>query len=329
MGIGRGSRVGAFVLALVVGIAANPAVGAVVPAQASSTGIVSEALVVPAANAPACTTGDTLTRYRKTGDWYRTLLDRRYRLKRTYAPHDLVRVSAAGVSGVGRIRRIALADFRAMYRAARRAGARFAVHSAYRSYATQVSTFWSWVRRSSYQAALLTSARGGHSEHQLGTVVDLKTPGGPAPWYAGDWGRTRAGAWLARNSWKYGWVVSYPKARSPRRTCYKYEPWHFRYFGRLIAGRIHRSRLSPREWLWRKGAMGTWTGGPPKATPKPTASPTATPTGSPTPPPTASPTAEPTPDPTPSPTPDPTPSPTPDPTPSPTPSPTPDPTPAP
>ena len=36
--------------------------------------------------APTCAVGDTLTRYRATSDWYRSLLDTRFRLPRAYAP---------------------------------------------------------------------------------------------------------------------------------------------------------------------------------------------------------------------------------------------------
>ena len=201
--------------------------------SASETPRPTQALV-----APTCTVGDTLTRYRTTSDWYRTILDTRFRLSGAYVPRDLVRVSRAGVSGPGQIRRIALGDFAAMARAARTARAPFAVQSAYRSYGTQISTFRRWVRITGYRRALLASARPGHSEHQLGTAVDLKTPGGAAPWAYADWGRSRAGAWLARNSWRYGWVLSYPKGRSPGMTCYKYEPWHFRYVGRVLAARF-------------------------------------------------------------------------------------------
>ena len=132
-----------------------------------------------------------------------------------------------------------------------------------------------------YRRALLASARPGHSEHQLGTAVDLKTPGGAAPWAYADWGSTRPGAWLARNSWRYGWVLSYPRGKSPGLTCYKYEPWHFRYVGRPLAARIHASGLTPREWLWREGATGTWTGGGPVPTPTPSPTPSVEPTPTP------------------------------------------------
>src|SRR3954452_3135490 len=232
--------------------------------------------------APKCSYADTLSRYRRTGDWYRSLLDTRYRLGRTYAPSELVPVTRSGESGSGRVRRIALDRLTAMFRAARGAGAPFAVQSAYRSYSTQVATFRRWVALDGYAAALLGSARPGHSAHQLGTALDLKTPGGPNPWDVADWAQSRAGSWLARNSWRYGWILSYPKYRVAA-TCYQYEPWHFRYFGRTIAAKIHRSEVVARQWLYLHGAPSTWTGGSPSATPKPTPGPTATPTPVPSP----------------------------------------------
>jgi D-alanyl-D-alanine carboxypeptidase len=247
---------------------------------------------VLADTSPACSIGDTQTTYGATSDWYRSVLDTQLRVSGSYVPPDLVSTSRSGASGGGSIRRIALADFTGMYRAARAAGAPFAVQSAYRSYRTQISTFRGWVRSTGMRRALLASARPGHSEHQLGTAVDLRTPGRGAPWLYPDWGKSKAGAWLARNAWRYGWVMSYPKGRSPSRSCYRYEPWHFRYVGRTFAALVHASGLAPREWLWNNGGTGSWTGGDPNPTPQPTATPT----------PTDSPTAEPTDAATPAPT---------------------------
>ncbi len=233
----------------------------------------SEVRPAAAGVAPGCTYADVLSRYRSQADWYRSLLDTRYRLSSKSAPSDLVSASRSGASGYGYIRKLALADLTAMYRAARAYGAPFAIQSAYRSYSSQVATFNMWVRKVGYAKAKLASARPGHSEHQLGTALDLKTPGGSAPWYYADWGQTKAGAWLRRNSWRYGWVLSYPKGKSPSATCYKYEPWHFRYVGRTIAARIKSSTLAPREWLYLKGATTTWTGGLPYPPPSPSPSP--------------------------------------------------------
>ena len=44
--------------------------------------------VAQASVAPTCTIADTLTRYRGLGDWYRSMLDTRYRLSAGYAPSE-------------------------------------------------------------------------------------------------------------------------------------------------------------------------------------------------------------------------------------------------
>ena len=99
-------------------------------------------------------------------------------------------------------------------------------------------------RVSGYAAALKSSARAGHSEHQLGTTVDFRSYGGSAPWYYADWGRSKAGAWLKSNAWKYGFVMSYPKGKTTL-TCYAYEPWHYRYVGRADGRQGARQRPDP------------------------------------------------------------------------------------
>jgi D-alanyl-D-alanine carboxypeptidase len=152
-------------------------------------------------------------------------------------------------------RRAAIPDLTAMAKAARAAGARLAVQSAYRSYSTQVGVFNSWVRHLGYAQAITGSARPGHSEHQLGTVIDFRSYGGGAPWSFGsyDWATSKAGRWMTSNAWKYGFVLSYPKNMASQ-VCYGYEPWHFRYVGRTIAAAIHTSGLTPRYWLWKHGS---------------------------------------------------------------------------
>ena len=234
---------------------------------------VSPAPVSADGGAQACVMDDVLTRYRAPGDWYRTVLDTQLTLSKAYVPDSLVPTSWAGVSGGGYVRHLAIADLRAMYRASRVAGVPFAIESAYRSYTTQIYVFRSWVRKVGWDRAILASARGGHSEHQLGTTIDIKTPGGEKPWYVRGWGYTPLATWVAANSWKYGWIVSFPAERSPRWSCYQREPWHLRYVGRTIAEQVHRSGVTLREWLWSKGGTTTWTGGVPFPTPAPAPSP--------------------------------------------------------
>jgi D-alanyl-D-alanine carboxypeptidase len=223
------------------------------------------ATVVSASSLPSCRVADTLTAQRKYTDWNRTVLDLTYRLSSSYAPGDLRSTANAGLNSGHQVRSLVIADLRAMASAARNAGARLAVQSAYRSYSNQRSTFAYWVRVSGYAAALKSSARAGHSEHQLGTTLDFRSYGGSAPWYYADWGRSKAGAWLKSNAWKYGFIMSYPKGKTSV-TCYAYEPWHYRYLGRTVAAKVRASGLTLREYLWRQQTTPT---PPPVPTPTP------------------------------------------------------------
>jgi D-alanyl-D-alanine carboxypeptidase len=229
---------------------------------------------------PPCTVADTLTRHRWLTDWNRSLLDITYRLSSAYVPPDLRSTTAAGLNSGYSVRSFVIADLKAMASAARAAGRRFVVTSAYRSYKTQKATFDYWVRVHGYTVALKESARAGHSEHQLGTTLDFRAYGGAEPWDYRDWGATLVGKWLGANAWKYGFVMSYPKYKTAV-TCYQYEPWHFRYVGKARAAQIRATGLTLRQFLWleQNGAL-------PTPTPTPTPSPTPTPTPSPTPTPT-------------------------------------------
>lgn len=196
---------------------------------------------------PACRVADVTTRNRGPSQWAYTLLDWTYRVPGAYRPPTLVPVTRAGLLGAGSVRGELIPDLRAMATAARAAGAAIAVDNAYRSSRAQASMFAALRDRIGHRAALLQAARPGHSEHQLGTTIDVRARSGATPFAS-----TRAGRWTAANAWRYGFVLSYPAgARST--VCYGSEPWHFRYYGRPVAAAMHRSGLTPRVWLWRHG----------------------------------------------------------------------------
>lgn len=200
---------------------------------------------------PACRYDDVMTSRQAQAAHATTLLDTIYRLPSSYVPTDLVDTSAAGANGGHRIRRVALDDFTALVRAARASGHPIRVVSAYRSHASQVATFNDWVRRRGEPAALRGSARPGHSEHQLGTTLDVTHAGGAAGWNYADWATHPTGAWMRDNAWRYGFVMSYPQSVPFAERCYDYEPWHYRYVGREMARDVHRAGISLREWIWR------------------------------------------------------------------------------
>jgi D-alanyl-D-alanine carboxypeptidase len=197
---------------------------------------------------PACRYADEPAVHTAYGDWQRTIVDTTSRLPKGYVPPDLVAVSRAGLSGRGSIRRIAIADLKALAAAGRKAGVRLAIESAYRSEAGQRRTFARWVRASGEAEARRFSARAGHSEHQLGTAIDFKAAGGGSPWTQA-FARSRQARWLAANAWRFGWIQSYP-AGAETDTCYGGEAWHYRYVGRDIAAEVHASGRTLRAWLW-------------------------------------------------------------------------------
>ncbi len=223
-----------------------------------------------------CAVGDVPTPNREYAHTEQTYLDWTNTLTDSYAPPDLVSaltgvspraiiaepgLTAADIQVVrgkpgyeavladdkgALVRRIAFPDLMAMRDAARAAAVRLVIVSAYRSYQQQVLTFDYWVGIGGYAQALRTSARPGHSEHQLGTTIDFGD-GSAAPWEYDDWAATTSGAWLAQHAAEFGFVMSYPQGKSAV-TCYDYEPWHYRWVGRSLALSVTASRRPLREF---------------------------------------------------------------------------------
>lgn len=200
---------------------------------------------------PGCRYDDVATRQTAYSAWRTTLLDTIYKLPASYVPPKLVSTADAGLNGGYLVRRVVIDDLRALVKAAKAAGAPVAVLSAYRSYKRQKQLYAAEVERFGEKQARLQVARPGHSEHQLGTTVDLRAKSTTtAPWTYTDWAKTKVGRWLANKAWRYGFVMSYPKGASER-TCYMYEPWHYRYVGRDLAAKVMASGLTLREYLWK------------------------------------------------------------------------------
>lgn len=181
-----------------------------------------------------------------------TVLDRTYALPPDYVPGDLVPAAEAGFDGTSGAKLVSAAvveDLAAIRAATEAAGLTILIESAYRSYADQAATFDSWVARLGYAGGLLRSARPGHSEHQLGTAMDLVSPGWSGR--VGDWAvESEEGAWMAEHAWKYGFVMTFPAGGTPE-TCLQYEPWHYRWVGRDVAARHRASGLTLRRYLDR------------------------------------------------------------------------------
>lgn len=179
-------------------------------------------------------------------DWATIVVDPTNALPRDFVPPDLVEVSLRPPQGEIMIREIVAEDLEKMLAGARSNGTPLTLVSGYRSYDYQLALYQDEVQDLGEEAAAATTAKPGHSEHQLGTAVDVLAPGSAELTAA--FGETPAGKWVARNAHRYGFVISYPKG-AEHRACYDYEPWHLRYVGRDFSRQIVRSGLAPREWM--------------------------------------------------------------------------------
>lgn len=209
---------------------------------------VAPAATPTAVDVPACRFGNEPAPHAGLRDWASTIVDTDHALPTAYAPRDLVPVSEAGIGGWGLVRSFVIDDLRALAAAARQAGNPIAVQSAYRSADRQADVYAGWVAQSGEAAARRFSARPGHSEHELGTAIDVRAAAGGAPW-SGSFGSTAAGRWTAAHAVEFGFVLSYPAGREDA-TCYGAEAWHLRYLGRERAVAVAASGLTLREWLF-------------------------------------------------------------------------------
>lgn len=116
-----------------------------------------------------------------------------------------------------------LKAFKAMAAAARKDGIKIWPVSTHRTYTYQKGLFDRSVKRNGIEHANKYSAKPGHSQHHLGTAVDINS-------VENSFAYTKEAAWLAENAGKYGFSLSFPKG-AEEITGYAYEAWHFRYIG--------------------------------------------------------------------------------------------------
>jgi D-alanyl-D-alanine carboxypeptidase len=173
-------------------------------------------------------------------------VDKQHRLPANCAPPDLQQLPAEFASGYQAMRAEAASAMLEMLRAAKADGYALYVNSSYRSFVEQEYTYNYWVNANGKEYADRTSARPGHSEHQMGTAADVGWSGCELECTIG----SPEAEWIAANAHKFGFIVSYPDGKEGI-TGYAYEPWHVRYVGRDVAQQVHDSGLTLHEFLLR------------------------------------------------------------------------------
>lgn len=198
---------------------------------------------------PACADGDTVSLENPKDDWATILVDTDRALPPGYGPTDLRNISDAGfpfTPGLA-LRGFVMADLRAMREGAIANSTPIGIIAAFRSHALQADLFARRIESMGSSEAGSRVARPGHSEHQLGTTIDVTTAG--ATDVDQSWGASPTGQWVASHAHEYGFIISYP-ARAESRTCYDFEPWHLRYVGREMAAKVIDSGLTLREYVY-------------------------------------------------------------------------------
>jgi len=165
------------------------------------------------------------------------LVNKNFSLPSNYKPRDLVLIDSSH-----RIRSEAAKQFLKMKADLAALGYKIYVMSAYRTYSTQTSKYYSAVKSYGTESADQQYARPGHSEHQTGLAVDIVQKTTVKSMTQARFEETREFAWLKENAYKYGFILRYPEEYTNIHG-FMYEPWHWRYVGADIATAMYNDGI--------------------------------------------------------------------------------------
>lgn len=227
-------------------------------------------------------------------------VNKEYALPKTYRPANLVnpnvRFSCSYADERSLMRPVAARALEKLFNSAEKSGYYLTGVSAFRSYQRQYQIFINNIITKGKEHTLLYSAAPGTSEHQTGLAIDLSSVS-LGNRLDDTFAETPEGKWIAKNSYRFGYIVRYPKDMAEV-TGYAYEPWHIRYVGIPLAYYLYKHNLTLDEYYkytpspnfdyeQKYAALINYV--PPTATPKPTVTPTPSVTPTPTPEPTKKP----------------------------------------
>jgi D-alanyl-D-alanine carboxypeptidase len=134
-----------------------------------------------------------------------------------------------------------------MFAVANDEGIELAAVSGFRSYSRQEIIYQSEIEVAGLEHAQQAVAEPGKSEHQTGLTMDVSSPENNFQLNKA-FGSTKAGLWLADNSWEYGFIIRYTEG-AEKITGYMYEPWHIRYVGKEYATDMKKRGLTLEEYI--------------------------------------------------------------------------------
>ena len=174
------------------------------------------------------------------------LVNKHIYLPENYIPNNLVKLNTDYANSDRYLVDIAKESLEKMINDIKKENLTIRVISAYRSYDYQKDLYNNYVKKDGTLKADTYSARPGYSEHQTGLVIDIDN----GTTYYEDFDKTEEYKWMLENSYKYGFILRYPKGKEEI-TRYNYESWHYRYVGVKIATYLKEHNLTFDEYYAR------------------------------------------------------------------------------
>lgn len=175
------------------------------------------------------------------------LVNKNNKLSENYIPENLEEINNSFACKEKYLKKEARISFETMAKEAKKEGYNIIAVSAYRSYNYQNKLYNNYVKSKGIYYADISSARAGFSEHQTGLAVDVADKSLDYD----NFEETKEFIWMINNSYKYGFILRYPKAKF-HITGFKYEPWHYRYVGSDIAKIIHDNNITLEEYYLKQ-----------------------------------------------------------------------------
>jgi len=164
-------------------------------------------------------------------------------LDKDYKPENIIEIPSRYAYSDNYVPEEILNYYKEMFNAAEQDGVDLIISSAYRSYEEQEETYDYYKKQKGEEYAKKYASLPGYSEHQTGLAFDILTTGV----LTDDFEKTKEFEWLQENSYKYGFILRYPKGKE-NITGYDYESWHYRYVGKEAAQKIKKENITFDEY---------------------------------------------------------------------------------
>lgn len=111
------------------------------------------------------------------------------------------------------------------------------IMSAYRSYDEQKELYENYLKLYGRSYTEMFAAIAGHSEHQTGLAIDLKSMNNNV------FKNSKEYIWIKDNLYTYGFILRYQSGKE-KITGYVAEEWHIRYVGKEAAKYIYENNMT-------------------------------------------------------------------------------------